>query len=696
MKTPRVATYARVSTEEQASEEATSLDEQQKKTDAYAISKDAEVVDRFTDDVSGSISLADRPGGAELLSAARSGQFDLVVVAKLDRFSRNLVAGTADLQKLKSHGIGVVFLDFGVDTSTPTGELMLSVMLAFADFERKRIRERMTDGRAGRARLGKWSGGRPPYGYRIGAEGRLELDPDEAPVVEHIFALAAAGRTPYQIAEILTDGGTRARTRNRKVNGRPEPHSPAFTHGTVKGILQRDAYKDLGDGDGPGILKHHRVEYEYRTDDNGEFILDSERQRIRDQVPGSGEPFTIPAPSIVPADTWKKANNALQKRARVRRSNPPTQVWTTKNGRKIRGRGYGLAGRIVHEHADGFVSMTGEPRKGIRRYVCSANETCSGFGPAPRGGSTIKSLVASEVDAVALYHLLDVLEDEERLGKLAAEYVARLDDEDKVAETSETLAERVDRLDTGRKRLAQEVIRFGLSDQEAETMRAEHESKLADARHALDLALDRERRREVVTHTVESLVEAISAIDWENVKVEPVTTGELPLPKAGTVLDVQEFHRVSTILKEAARDVARAEKRYGLRHAELRTEAVEWLRAIVESLDLVLVIRGADPTGWDLVPASEAPRATRGTSAVSVRRSSKPRRRSKPLLGGRSTPSSIRSSLTVSPSQIGSSSQRTCRSGVPIQQATLSRAETCSASPRTSITCKTLGSPPSI
>jgi hypothetical protein len=79
--------------------------------------------------------------------------------------------------------------------------------------------------------------------------------------------------------------------------------------------------------------------------------------------------------------------------------------------------------------------------------------------------------------------------------------------------------------------------------------------------------------------------------------VTPARIHEPVALNAGTLFGVYDMGSVATILKEATRDVARAEKRNGLRLAELRTEAAEWLRAIVESLDLVLVIRGTDPTG---------------------------------------------------------------------------------------------------
>lgn len=84
-----------------------------------------------------------RPGGAELLRKMRRG--DVLVVAKLDRFSRNLVDGLTELRDLWQKGIRVVCLDMGGLTITfdgEAGEMYLTMLLWAAQFESKRKRDR--------------------------------------------------------------------------------------------------------------------------------------------------------------------------------------------------------------------------------------------------------------------------------------------------------------------------------------------------------------------------------------------------------------------------------------------------------------------------------------------------------------------------------------------------------------------------
>ena len=148
------AIYVRVSTEDQV--DGVSLDDQERKCRAYAEALGVDVVAVYREEAaSGGTSLRDRPIGTELLDDAALGRFGKVLVAKLDRFTRSVRHGAADLHALADNGVGVAFLDVGdgasADTSTPTGKLLLQILMSFAEFERDRIAERMSTGRAGAA-----------------------------------------------------------------------------------------------------------------------------------------------------------------------------------------------------------------------------------------------------------------------------------------------------------------------------------------------------------------------------------------------------------------------------------------------------------------------------------------------------------------------------------------------------------------
>ena len=87
-----------------------------------------------------------RPGFDELLKRLRSG--DELIVCKLDRFARTATDGSALVRDLVAGGVRVNILNMGVADNTPMGRLMVTVLLAFAEYERDCIVERTQAGKA--------------------------------------------------------------------------------------------------------------------------------------------------------------------------------------------------------------------------------------------------------------------------------------------------------------------------------------------------------------------------------------------------------------------------------------------------------------------------------------------------------------------------------------------------------------------
>lgn len=138
--------YARVSTKYQE-KEGNSLDSQE----AQLKSAGAKIV--FSDSCSGAT--LDRPQFIELRRALEAG--DTLMVTKLDRLARSATVGIQLIDELLSHGIKVHVLNIGLMDETPTGKLIRTILLAFAEFERDMIIERTQEGRRVSGNLG----GRP-------------------------------------------------------------------------------------------------------------------------------------------------------------------------------------------------------------------------------------------------------------------------------------------------------------------------------------------------------------------------------------------------------------------------------------------------------------------------------------------------------------------------------------------------------
>ena len=102
----------------------------------------------------------DRPNFTILLNKLQEG--DTLVITKLDRFARNTAEGLNVIQHLLERGVKVNILNMGTIDTTPTGKLILTVMLAFAEFERDMIVQRTIEGKAIARTKDNYVEGRPP------------------------------------------------------------------------------------------------------------------------------------------------------------------------------------------------------------------------------------------------------------------------------------------------------------------------------------------------------------------------------------------------------------------------------------------------------------------------------------------------------------------------------------------------------
>lgn len=102
-----------------------------------------------------------RPGLERARASCREAEAAGIVAAKLDRLSRSVVDFGELLEEARRHGFNVVALDFGLDLSTPQGELVANVLMSVAQWERRILSERTRDALAVRRAQGVQLG-RPP------------------------------------------------------------------------------------------------------------------------------------------------------------------------------------------------------------------------------------------------------------------------------------------------------------------------------------------------------------------------------------------------------------------------------------------------------------------------------------------------------------------------------------------------------
>lgn len=131
----RTAIYCRVSTKEQTTEN------QKRDLIRYCEQRELAIVQIFEDQgISGT--KQNRPSLDDMMTKARRGEFDTVLVWKFDRFARSTKHLISALEEFQSLNIDFISFNEGIDTSTSVGKMVFTFLGAIAQFERSLIVER--------------------------------------------------------------------------------------------------------------------------------------------------------------------------------------------------------------------------------------------------------------------------------------------------------------------------------------------------------------------------------------------------------------------------------------------------------------------------------------------------------------------------------------------------------------------------
>lgn len=211
----RIIGYVRVSTQEQA-DSGLSIAAQNLRLQQFAGYREFELVGVVHDEnVSASIPLAERPGGAQLLARVKDGGLGVAAV-KLDRLFRDALDCLSTVKLWNSQGVGLHLLDLGVDTTTAQGKAFLTNAAAYAELERNLIAERTKEAlKQVRAQGGVLGG--DGFGWRrsdaTDAAGRrvVELVPEEFSTLVECRTLRDMGWTLQSIADKFNNEGRRTK-----------------------------------------------------------------------------------------------------------------------------------------------------------------------------------------------------------------------------------------------------------------------------------------------------------------------------------------------------------------------------------------------------------------------------------------------------------------------------------------------------
>lgn len=301
----RAAALYRVSTKRQARGEDDSIHAQQAVVRRYAAERGLELVREYVEPgVSAyKLSFQERDILQDALADAAEGLFDVLLVFKADRLSRNAFEYPLVLWQLRQAGVEVVAVAEGrrLDIEDQMEKLVRFIEGWQAETESRNTSLRVSAVMRERAKQGHWSGGPPPYGFRL-SERRgglpLEIDPREAEVIREMVRLyLEEGMGSKMVAGELNRRGIR--TRSGRL-WRDERVRRVLQNPIIAGL---PAYDRTRPGPTPGSRVRVRDSHNLW---NPEIIIPRDER---------GNPKPIPEYQIIPLEEWLEVMELMRRRA---------------------------------------------------------------------------------------------------------------------------------------------------------------------------------------------------------------------------------------------------------------------------------------------------------------------------------------------------------------------------------------------
>ena len=227
----RVAAYCRVSTDSE--EQLTSYQNQMRVyTEMIAARKEWEFAGLYADEGISGTRADKRPEFQRMIRDCQNGKIDYIITKSVSRFARNTVECLEYVRSLKAQGIGIFFEEQNIDTLKNESELYLVIYAGFAQSESESISKHITWTYRKNFEDGKVSFQyKRLLGYRKGEDGKPEIVPEEAAIVERIFEMLLAGQPVGLIAQTL-------QSENIEIPGK----DLSFSKNMIMNILRNEKY----------------------------------------------------------------------------------------------------------------------------------------------------------------------------------------------------------------------------------------------------------------------------------------------------------------------------------------------------------------------------------------------------------------------------------------------------------------------
>jgi site-specific DNA recombinase len=272
--------YVRYSSDNQREE---SIEAQRRAIREFADRNGYRIVSTYADEAL-SATTDNRPQFLQMVSDSKKGTFQVVICHKLDRFARNRYDSAFYKKTLKENGVRLVSVLENFDDS-PESIILESVLEGMAEYYSANLAREVKKGLKENALECRHTGGKPPFGYDLDNDKKYIINENEAKAIKAIFEKTVNGETTGEVIGWLN------------INNYKSKYGTKFAKNAVNAIIRNEKYK--------GVYvygKYKRVTQDgVKKNIAGDNII-----RIPDGVP-----------RIVDDETWEKANQIFDARARV-------------------------------------------------------------------------------------------------------------------------------------------------------------------------------------------------------------------------------------------------------------------------------------------------------------------------------------------------------------------------------------------
>ncbi len=311
-----------------------------------------------------------RDGFQKMMKLVRQGKVKKVIIYKLDRISRSLSDFVNILQEFKEHKVEFVSSQESFDTSSPYGEMIVKLLMVFAEFERTSIINRVTQAYAHRSEMGFYMGGRQPYGFDLVPTvihnvktKKLNPIPAEVEQVRYIFEVYAQENVSLRrLLDILVAEG------KQPLNG------SSWTTAKLSTLLKNLIYVKA-DSDVYDYYDRHGVQMvtdvSLFTGEYGAQLYGHTKHDPSSPDWSDMKLVLLTHPGIVDSDIWLRCQRKLEKNRQIGNSVSNPTSW--------------LAGKVVCEKCGhtmttikGKINKSGEIRRYFNCTGRSHKKTCTG------------------------------------------------------------------------------------------------------------------------------------------------------------------------------------------------------------------------------------------------------------------------------------------------------------------------------